>query len=79
MKRGKGFRISEAWLFTTIDEQDEEGLIGEYINGTCMPFVATDKKRYDDLMIRATGIAKATGLKISIKKMSSMEVTDSIG
>jgi len=70
----KGFRIKEAWLFTSIDEDDVEGLIGELINGVFMPFVATDIRRYELLMVRAIVIAKASGRRVRIKKLSTMEV-----
>lgn len=57
-----GFRISEITLFTTIGDDDEEGVVGFLTaEGTWMPMVAADMTRLAQLRDKAAWIAKTTG------------------
>lgn len=62
-------RIKSCWLFTCIDPQDDvEGLIGEKIGDTWIPFVACDEDRIEQLASRAKVIGDISGRKVRVKK-----------
>ena len=67
---GVGFRITEVWAFLAVHDDDDEGIIGELMGLTWMPFVAADPHRIEDLMPRAQAIARETGKTIRLVRFS---------
>lgn len=44
-----GFRIKEMWAFTSIGPDDQEGVMAMLMNGTPIPMIASDVRRFDSL------------------------------
>ncbi|MCJ7523222.1 MAG: hypothetical protein MUP21_13535 [Dehalococcoidia bacterium] len=67
-KKKRGHVIEEMWAFCTVDPNDGcEGVIGGVINGVSMPLVGSDRARFLSLIPVAKEVAKASGLKVTIK------------
>jgi hypothetical protein len=78
MANKPGFRIKDVWAFTAIDNDDEEGVIGQLMpNGTWMPFVCSDEKRVEALMPMAEKLASITG-PIRLLHFSNCELVEEI-
>ena len=73
-----GFRIKHIWAFTTIDENDTEGVIGEMRGLGWMPFVAADVTRLEILRPRAKAIASALGKEVRLSRFSIRSDVDVI-
>jgi hypothetical protein len=69
-----GFEVKEVWALTHIDNNGEEGIVGMLMGNQWMPFVCADKKRLDSMLPEAKSIAKATGKKIRLIKLSELTV-----
>lgn len=65
-------KITELYAFVSKDEGGE-GLIGMIINGTFIPFVCADKKRIESLKPHAKNIAKESGKKVKLIKLTCRE------
>jgi uncharacterized Zn finger protein len=69
-------KITELYAFVSVDEGGE-GVIGESINigmrNTFMPFVCADKERMESLKPRAKEIAKLSGKKIKLIRLTTRE------
>jgi hypothetical protein len=81
--RGPGFRITQCWMFAAVDQDDEEGLVGETypdsrLGLVFMPFVATDEARRDQLRERALRIARRHGQTIRVIRFGIREVLEVI-
>lgn len=74
-----GFRITEFYAFTCIDDDDTEGLVA-YFNGPqgWMPLVTADKTRMDYMRTLAQQVATATGKTIKISVFSVREDVEEI-
>ena len=68
-----GFRIKTIHAYTAIGDDNEEGIIGELIDGTFMPFVCADEDRLRSLRQNAVDIGKMTGKKIKLVRFSVRE------
>jgi hypothetical protein len=69
-------KITELWIFASSDK-DGEGIIGETFNvmgqATFMPFVCADKARMESLKPLAKRIAKESGKKVKLVRLSVRE------
>jgi len=65
-------KIIELYAFVSKDEGGE-GLIGMVMNGTFMPFVCADKDRMESLKPHAKNIAKESGKKVKLIKLTCRE------
>lgn len=63
--------ISDIYAYLSVDEDGNEGLIGELINGAWMPFVACDKARLDSLEPIAQRVAQRTGRPVRLIHLST--------
>lgn len=69
------FRIGYIWAWTQVDENDEEGILGFYSEGTWMPLIASDRVRLDEVRAIAGAIVTATGRPAVLRKFqTSIEV-----
>lgn len=68
------FRIEAIHAYIAVDEDDEEGVIGQLMgNGTWMPFIAADLHRLIDLRPMAEAIALETGRQVRLVKFTTRE------
>ena len=65
--------IDEVYVFISKDEKGNEGVIGQKIGDSWMPFVAADKARLDALILMARELAKHTNKKIKLIKLTKRE------
>jgi len=69
-------KITEVYAFVSVDEFGE-GVIGMTlaVNGreTFMPFVCADKKRMESIKPHAKEIARTTGKKVRLIKLTTRE------
>ena len=69
-----GFRILTLSAFVSINpDDDEEGVLGELVNGVWMPFIGADPDRVASLRPRAEAIAKAAGRDVELVRFSVRE------
>lgn len=62
-----GFRITGLWAFTTIGEDNEEGVVAfQGRDGMWMPLVASDAVRVDQLRQVAQEMADQRGITIQV-------------
>jgi hypothetical protein len=68
-------KITEIFAFVSVDEADgNEGLVGAPMGPVgCMPLIAADKKRLENLMPIAQAIADATKMNIRLIKLTQRE------
>jgi len=78
MPNQPGFRIKNIHAYTAIGDDNEEGIIGEQIDGTFMPFICADEARAKSLRPRAESIGKATGKKVKFVRFSIREDLEDI-
>lgn len=65
------FRIESIHAFVAVDDDDEEGIIGQLMaNGTWMPFVAADYARLQNFLPLLQQIADQTGKEIRHIRLS---------
>jgi hypothetical protein len=76
MNSSNYLRINEIYAFCSIDKDGNEGVVGMQIAGSWMPFVCADVARVDSLRPHAVKIAKASNMKIRLKKFSTVEVVE---
>jgi len=70
------FRITAIWAAISVDEGGE-GLCAVNLNGKWMPLIAADETRLKWVVDQARMLAKASGKRIKIIKMTSrIEVMD---
>lgn len=69
-------KITELWAFVSSDK-DGEGIVGQTMNiageSTFMPFVCSDKARMESLKPFAKRIAKESGKKVKLIRLSVRE------
>lgn len=69
-------KITEVYVFASVDEGGE-GVVGQVVDmlgrEVFMPFVCADKKRMESLKPLAQKIAKETGKKIKLIRLSTRE------
>lgn len=69
-------KITEVYVFASVDEGGE-GVVGESVNlgmqNVFMPFVCADKARMESLKPRAKEIARLSGKKIKLIRLSVRE------
>lgn len=66
-----GFRITKAWIFVGVGEDDEEGVCGVSTAMGIMPLVATDERRRDLCMAAAQDVANVTGKTIRLIRLDT--------
>lgn len=77
MAVSKNKLISTVVVFVSIDEDGNEGVIGQKMDGVWMPFVCADEARIKQFFPSAEAIAKEFNIKYRILKFSVREdVTD---
>jgi len=68
------FKITELWAFVSQDKDGTEGVCGfRAASGTFWPMVAADVKRLKDYFPIAEGISKESGMRIEVRRFSTME------
>ena len=72
------FRIETISAFVSVDELDEEGIIGELVRGQWMPFIAADEDRLRSLRPRAELLARASGRPVRLVRFSVREDLETI-
>jgi len=69
-------KITEVYVFASCDEGGE-GVVGQTVNimgrETFMPFVCADKERMESIKPLAKQIAKETGKKIKLIRLTTRE------
>jgi hypothetical protein len=71
------FRITAIWAAVSVDEDGMEGVCAVNLNGTWTPLLAADETRLERVVDQARHLAKATGKRIKIIKLTSrIEVMD---
>ncbi len=69
-------KINEIYAFVSVDENGE-GIVGQTVQlmgqTVFMPFVCADKKRMESIKIAAKKIAKDSGKKIKLIRLSVRE------
>lgn len=69
-----GFRLESVHAFVCIDDDGDEGVIGETLSdGTMMPFIAGDAKRVEILRPMAKKIGRIAGKEIRLVRFSQRE------
>jgi hypothetical protein len=68
-----GFRIGAIHAYVSVGEDDQEGIIGENIGGSWLPFIAADEHRLIQLRPIAERIAKASGRPVRLVRFSVRE------
>jgi len=71
-----GKRIEGMYAFTTIDEEGDEGIIAELMNGTWFPFIGADMERMESLKERAKVVARTVGCKYTLKRFAYVETLE---
>jgi hypothetical protein len=72
-------KITEIYAFISEDTgPEDEGIIGQRMNDTWLPFVAADQKRIDSLRPWAKSIARVTGKKIKLIRFTHREGLEEI-
>jgi len=68
-------KITEIYAFVSVDAEDgNEGLVGAPLGPVgCMPMIAADAKRLEQLIPMAKEIAFVTGVKINLIKLTKRE------
>ena len=72
------FRAKEIWAFMSVDQDDDEGLIGVMRDGAWLPFVATDLTRVDLLREMAKQVATETNQKVNVVRFTVRENMEEI-
>jgi hypothetical protein len=68
------YRITEIWAFTSIDEDDEEGIVAMHVpNHGWMPMIAADRTRLEQLRPEAVKIASITGRDMRLSRFTVRE------
>lgn len=71
--------INQITAFISVDDKGDEGVIGQKLGGTWMPFVCADEERVKSLLPIAKQLKKS-GVNFRIVKFTSREdVTDKYG
>lgn len=73
-----GFRITEVWAFTTIGDNNEEGIIGMSTPIGWMPFVAADRARLDMIKPDAQRIATLMKREVMLSKFHLRQDVETI-
>jgi hypothetical protein len=73
-------KIKSVYLFVSVDASDEnEGIVAAPFGGLgCMPLIAADEKRLEQLIPIAEQIAYMSKMKIRLIKLSGREVIKEI-
>jgi hypothetical protein len=73
-------KIDSVYLFVSVDEEDgNEGVIGAPFGPiNCMPLIAADEKRLAQLIPIAEDIARRSGKKIRLIRLTQREVIQDI-
>ena len=75
----EAFKVQEVYVFISEAEDGDEGIIAQIIDmvgvemPVYMPFVAADKKRLQQLKPMAQKIAKESGKKVKVIRLSVRE------
>lgn len=70
------FRITAVWAAVSVDEGGE-GLCAVNLNGSWTPLIAADERRLEWVVDQARHLARMTGKRIKIIKLTSrIEVMD---
>ena len=72
------FRITSLWAWTSIGEDDEEGIIGYQSDGMWMPLIASDRVRVDEFRRIAQIAAETTGRPVVLRRFSTSEELERI-
>lgn len=73
------FRIKTIHAFISIDQDDEEGVIGQLMpDGTWMPLICADEERLLSIRPMAEKIAQ-TGIKVKLVRFTQREDVEEIG
>jgi len=73
------FRIEKIVAFTSIDEDDEEGVCAFLApNGTWMPLIGADEERITSLRIKAQEVATMTQRPVQLRRFTESEVIETI-
>ena len=70
--------IDEVFLFVT-EGTEGEGLIGQRMGDSWIPFVCADRARLESLRPLAEEIAKATKKKVKLIRYSAREEIETLG
>jgi hypothetical protein len=72
--------IESVYLFVSVDAEDgNEGVVGAPYGGQmCLPMIAADEKRLEQLMTLAQQLSTAFNMKIRLIKLSHREVIKEI-
>jgi hypothetical protein len=62
-----GFRLTEMWVFVSIDTDGDEGIMGGNMDGEFLPFVTGRAELRDALAPKADVIAKLCGVTYEIR------------
>lgn len=73
------FRIEAIHAFIAVDGDDEEGIIGQRMGDSWLPFIAADIQRLEQLRPIAEAIAEATGQEVRLVRFSVREDLEVIG
>lgn len=71
--------ITELYVFLSIDENGNEGICGEMINGRWMSMTTSKPRIVEIMMPRAEIMARATGKTIRLVRFTNREVIKTIG
>jgi hypothetical protein len=68
-----GFRITEITAFTTIGDDDEEGILGVPMGDTMMPLIAADITRLTQLRDIAAAYRQTFGIDVRERVFRAVE------
>jgi hypothetical protein len=69
----RGFRVSEIWIATAIDDHDEETIVMLSSPIGVQPLIATDEVRLNDIKPIAEDAAAQLGSEVTIKHFKLVE------
>lgn len=76
----RGFRVTKAWGFLTVDPDDDEEGFAAFAtpNGTILPMVATDQRRLEQLRPLAAGWVARFGRPVRLVEFTGMRELETI-
>lgn len=65
--------IQQLTVFVSVDKEGNEGVIGQIMGNTFMPFVCADPERVKSLLPLAMAMSKNNGIPFKILKFTNRE------
>jgi hypothetical protein len=69
----RGHKVESIWVFISVGEDGDEGVVAAPIGGALMPLVASDETRLHLYIPVAERIATQTGMTIKLIKLGTRE------